>query len=312
MKRLANNQQVAHYFANAVCDAGRGSNFYFETDRNGERLLFSYGRHFCIARRLDVQTFAFTTRRHSNSTAKHLAYARSALTHRTLVYCDDPSCGPAHNKREAQAAIDAELSAAETTRRIRPETRTAHKARALYLAEQFNTYLAALPESERADVLPFDVSGLDEMRAAMLAEEERKKRAEEERKRAAMLAEAEYVAAWRNDPSMYTQGMLNHPIALRLGYREQYKGEAGYQFIETSRGAEIPASDARMLWPVIVSVRKGERTSEEAARLVRRLGVYTLTTIRADGSIVVGCHDIAWSEIERMSVVLGLADEVKA
>ncbi|TKW76780.1 MAG: hypothetical protein DI543_19125 [Bradyrhizobium icense] len=54
-----------------------------------------------------------------------------------------------------------------------------------------------------------------------------------------------------------------------------------------------------------------ERTPEEAARLVRRLGVYTLTTIRADGSIVVGCHDIPFNEMARMAVALDLLKQYR-
>lgn len=321
-KVLSNNQQVAHYFANSVQEEGKASNFYFETDREGVARLFSYGRHFCVARRITRDVFAMTLRTYGNSTSKHLAYARSALSHKTVVMCADPMESAASNKRATQAAIGAELRASETERRILQRTRDAHKARGLYLAEQFNTYLAALPEVERADVLPFDVSGLDEMRAAMRAEEERKARAEEERKARAAIAEAGYLAAWRTDPTMATQGMLNSPIALRLNTRSSDKRYIGHGVtqetetlvIQTSRGAEIPVSDARALWPVILSVMRKERTPEEAARLVRRLGVYTLTTIRADGSIVVGCHDIAFNEMARMAVTLDLvqAEEVAA
>ena len=308
-KVLSNNQQVAHYFANSVQEEGKASNFYFETDREGVAYLFSYGRHFCVARRITRDVFAMTTSGYSNSTARHMAYTRSALSHKTVVYCNDPSSSAADNKRMTQADINSEMRDAETERRILQRTRDAHKARALYLAERFNAYLAALPEVERAAVEPFDVSGLDELRAAMRAEEVRKAEAEAQRKARAAMAEADYVKDWRNDPTMATQGMLNHPIALRLACKpSMHSGFPGpTEIIQTSRGAEIPVSDARALWPVLLSVMRKERTPEDAARLVRRLGVYTLTTIRADGSIVVGCHDIAFNELARMAVTLNLA-----
>jgi hypothetical protein len=307
---LDNNQQVAHYFANSVQSAGRGSNFYFETDRNGDVLLFSYGRHFCVSRRLSADVFAFTTRRYGPSTAKHLAYARSALSHKTIVYCNDPASGAAFNKHEAQAAINAELRDAATERRIKQATRDGHKARALYLAEQFNAYLAALPESERVDVTPFDVSGWEEMRAALIAEETRRAEEERQRKERKAAEEVEYRDAWRTDPTMYTQGMQNLPPALRLANKDP-EGKAGNMIVQTSRGAEIPVSDALKLWPVIVSVKAGARLADDALRLVRRLGVYNLTTIRPDGSIVVGCHDIAWCEIEYIAVALELIKEYR-
>ena len=73
--------------------------------------------------------------------------------------------------------------------------------------------------------------------------------------------------------------------------------------IETSRGAEIPEEAARRLWPFILRVMGGERDYDVGMSL----GHYQLTKIRRDGSIVVGCHDIAFAEIERISVALGLA-----
>lgn len=300
-RTLSSNQEVAHYFANSVQPEGKASNFYFETDRDGDCKLYSYGRHFCVARRLSADVFAMTNQSYSNSTAKHLAYTRSALRHKTIVYCAEPDSGAATNKARAQSAIDAQLRAAESPRRIQQRTRDAHKAAALQEAEQFNTYLAALPESERTDVAPFDVSGLEEMRAAMLREEER--RAEEARQqqaRAALVA-AEYLADWRKDTTMNTQHMHALPPALRL---------AG-NHVQTSHGAAIGITEARALWPVLLSVKCGQRTAEEAARLVRRVGVYSLTTINADASIIVGCHAIAWCEIERIAVALGFITQYR-
>lgn len=321
-KVLSSNQQVAHYFANSVQSEGKASNYYFETDHDGIARLFSYGRHFCVARRINADLFVMTTRTYGNSTSKHLAYARSALNNRTVVYCVRPEFGAATNKREAQQAMNAAMDEAETKRRIQQKTRDAHKARALYLAEQFNAYLAALPESER-ECEPFDLSGLADVRAAMVAMKAQEEENARRKKEAAQVAAREYLAAWRNDPTMQTIGMSSLPPALRLAAsRGSYNtggllpdsGSVGRQVIQTSHGAEIPVSDARALWPVILSVMRKERTPEEGARLVRRLGVYTLNTIRADGSIVVGCHDIAFNEMARMSVTLNLAqsEEVSA
>lgn len=310
-KFLDNNRQVAHYFANAVQDQGHGSNFYFETDRDGIARLYSYGRHFCIARRLNLNTYAFTTRRYGQATSKHLSYARSGLSHRTLVYCNDPSDSASQNKAAALDEMNTELRNAETTRRIQQKTRDGHKAAALRLAEQFNKYLAALPESERGTVEPFDVSGLDEMRAALAADVAKQEAAAAKQKAERAAAEREYLDAWRKDSTMRTVGMMNSPVALRLVAAHDRKSENMTiisAVVQTSHGAEIPAEHARALWPVVLSVKSGERTPEEAARLVRRLGVYMLTTIHPDGAITVGCHNIAWDELARMAVVMGLAE----
>ena len=312
-KVLSSNQEVAHYFANSVQSEGKASNYYFETDRDGIARLFSYGRHFCVARRINAGLFVMTTRTYGNSTSKHLAYARSALNNRTVVYCVHPEFGAATNKREAQQAMNAAMDEAETKRRIQQKTRDAHKARALYLAEQFNAYLAALPENER-ECEPFDLSGLADVRAALVAMKAQEEENARRKKEAAQVAAREYLAAWRTDPTVQTIGMSRLPPALRLVARTDTKSpnmHIIHSVIQTSHGAEIPVTDAQALWPALLSVMRKERTPEEAARLVRRLGVYTLNTIRADGSIVVGCHDIAFNEMARMAVSLDLLTQYR-
>lgn len=72
--------------------------------------------------------------------------------------------------------------------------------------------------------------------------------------------------------------------------------------IDTSHSAHIPTSDARRLWPVILEVKAGGIDMP----FERPLGLYELRLIRADGSIVVGCHDIPWSELEGIAKQLGL------
>jgi hypothetical protein len=42
------------------------------------------------------------------------------------------------------------------------------------------------------------------------------------------------------------------------------------------------------------------------------VGHYRLTKIRGDGSMVVGCHDIPYSEIEMIARQLGLKQEQTA
>jgi hypothetical protein len=78
--------------------------------------------------------------------------------------------------------------------------------------------------------------------------------------------------------------------------------------VETSFGAEIPVADAERLWPVIQRVMSGDKDYDVGMEL----GGYRLTKIRRDGSIVVGCHDIAYSEIERIAQQLGLMETAAA
>lgn len=294
-KTLSNKQQAAHYWANKVQPEGRAHNVFFHDEK-----IYSYGHHFCIARHLPNNTVAFTTRGYSPSTSSHIAVARSAASHLRIVWCHNPDTSARDNRAETERDIKANLDNAEKPR-IRQTTRDRFKAQALHLAEQFNTYLVALPEAERANVRPFDTSGLEEMRAAMVKEEERLKRKAERDRKAAIKKNAERFQEWKN-------GTLDHgyfqefPVALRL--------TTDRDIVQTSRGAEIPVADAHALWPIVVATKAKGKQLDMTATRARSLGHYTLNTIRADGSIVVGCHDIPYSELEQIAEKLGLLASV--
>jgi hypothetical protein len=74
--------------------------------------------------------------------------------------------------------------------------------------------------------------------------------------------------------------------------------------VQTSRGAEIPVDHARRFWPVIKAWHEsGERVSVSERHI--RLGHYTVQGF-ADDVLTVGCHQIPYSEIERIAAQLGL------
>jgi hypothetical protein len=105
------------------------------------------------------------------------------------------------------------------------------------------------------------------------------------------------IPDWRNHvPGIYLPHTM--PTMLRLSQNRET--------VETSKGADIPVSHAKRLWPVIQNCKalgKG-LTGRDI-----RLGHYVLNEIRPDGSIVVGCHDIPYSEIELIARELGLIEE---
>lgn len=297
-KVLKNSAEVFHFWANQVQPEGKAGNVYF----NGPN-VYSYGAHFCIARILPSGAAAFTTRGYSPTTSGHVSEARSAARHLRIVYCNDPSDSAGLNMRHARNAIADALNSAEKPR-IRQTTRDAHKARALQIAEQANAYLAALPETERGTETPIDTAALEAVRATLIAAAAAAEviRAEQHAARLADLQAS--LDQWRNGEIIARTGLYALPPALRLSYREGYKTEAGYQTVETSHGAEIPVADAIKLWPIILRVKAGTKDYTPGTPL----GNYQLTQIRTDGSIRVGCHDIAFSEIEAMAEKLGLLE----
>lgn len=314
-KKLKDINTVAHHWANRVGDSGEASSLRFEGDT-----LYSYAAP--IAKLLPDGTAVLARRSWSITTSAHQGLARSAVNYSTKVYCYEIG-NVARNmtnvrdtiadvlQRAVQALTKVKKDGTPTVLALRQHEQL--KAEALHLAEEANAYLAAHQRNGlNLDLLPIDTANLEDIRVALEQRRAAEQAAREEaaRQRAAELVED--VAAWRRGETVH-KNLHGAPVALRLGYRERYVDQPGYQVIETSHGAEIPVEDAKRLWPVVLRVRAaGAEWTPGVSTKERRLGVYTLSAIRADGGIRVGCHEISFSELERMAGMLGLRDPVEA
>ena len=67
------NYQVAHEFAYGA-RSGKSLNMFIDGD-----CIYSYGYHFCIAKRVNEDTILFTTRSYSVSTTSHCSYVGTRL-----------------------------------------------------------------------------------------------------------------------------------------------------------------------------------------------------------------------------------------
>lgn len=305
---LRNTDEVMHFWANAVQEEGRAGNVFFE----GE-YVYSYGRHFCIGRRLSNGTVVFTTRDYSISTGTHKRAAWSAARYMHVVYCQDPERDARSNLKHARNEVAGLLVKAQAPR-IWETTRTALQAQALRVAEGANAYLAALPEDER-NAEPIDTSDLAGVAAELVRIEEAERRirrgqrqvfprAPRRKEQAAARRSSllESLQQWREQQAIFIgrTGLYELPPALRLSEDRST--------VQTSHGADIPVADAIALWPVIQRVMRGTKDYEPGMPI----GHYALTQIRTNGSIRVGCHDIAYSEIEGIAKALGLVETTPA
>lgn len=301
-KVLKSTNEVFHYWANKVQSEGKAAAVFFDGD-----YLYSYGKHFCIARHLPNNTAAFTTRSYSVTTSGHVSSARSAARHLNVVFCNDPTDSAMSNMRFARNAIRDALSNSEK-KGIRQTTRDKFKAQALHLADSANAYLAALPADESEGQEPINTQDLEAVRTHLVAVEQATKRLQEEQLQARMADLQDSLEKWRSGEVLARTGLYSIPPALRLAYRDDNRfGSSGW-VVETSHGAEIPVADAHKLWPIILRVMAGSKDYTPG----EPIGAYSLTQIRTDGSIRVGCHDIAFAEIKGIAAKLGLLDEVVA
>lgn len=298
MRKVLSTDNVAHYWANKLQAEGRNCprNFYFEGDT-----IYSYGRHFPIARHLPDGSVAITTKKYSNTTNKHTWLVRHAVAHLRVIDVDDPTASPLNARANALLEIENLLRLAATPQNIRQHTRDTFVLRAVDVLNNFNAYLEAVayPNSIAADndirigtdVIPTDLTALREREKAR-EEEEDARRIERDKRRA--IEQAEHREEWRNGTR---HGYFTNPTMLRIGLDHDGNG-----VVETSQGAEVPIEDAIKLFHIVERVRKGTKDYEPGMQV----GKYRLNQIKQDGTIIVGCHTIHYDEIEAIARQLSL------
>lgn len=107
-----NNRQVAENFANGATKSN-GSNFFIDGDT-----LYSYGRHFPVARRMPNGQYLINTDTYSSSTTAHQTYARVELWCKdtiSLKDCDVHNIGVQINRDKSDIKnIEGKLSRARS------------------------------------------------------------------------------------------------------------------------------------------------------------------------------------------------------
>jgi hypothetical protein len=291
-----NASECAHRWAANRHAEGKAGNVFF---RNG--VIYSYGSHFPIARHVrrgrgkNARQFVlFTSRGYSGTTAGHKSDVRRAIPHGATVFTVDNVLAdtPAQHLANLKAIGVEAAYALEKAKRARANRDVLSREAAGRVASG-NRYAEAvgirqrLPEPER----------LAESHAKQTARE--KAAAERARKkRAADLAER--VAEWEAKLAAWQAGRGENPgyhpdPAHRWAYLRVNKG----RFLETNMRAVVPLSAAL---PVLNSVRTGEPPPDSF-----EVDRFRLDKIDRDArAVVIGCHRVAFDEIERAARAAGL------
>jgi len=277
---LKNTQEVCHYWSNQVQPSGKAGNVSFDGAR-----LYSY--RACIGRILDNGTIALSNQGYSVTTSKHQSDASGAARGRKLVHVAYPD-----------SLSDSKLAAVNAVERLLRQASTAKARKGSYLTEalgyitSFNAFAEALGfQSERLAIPAMNDATLALIAVSVKADNKARNDQIKERAIQAALSLADVLAIWRAGGTQHYR-LRQLPCALRVN------GDA----VQTSQGAEIPLSDALTLWPLV----RRAMLHHTAYDIPQAMGHYRLTQIRADGSIVVGCHDIAYAEVAGVAALLGL------
>lgn len=289
-KVFSTSQEVIHVWASGRQEKARCRNVFF---RSPER-IYSYGHHFCLARRINDRVVALNRRSSSVTTAKHQREVRDATRHLEQLRVFDPD-SPEDASRLVKIHRDNLLDLASRAK----SRRLGYLLNAAEATRDHNRFCDLVPGFKRWKVPELQVEGWSSVAwAQQKAKEEEaaeRKVEAERRKRRKELAEA--VEKWRAGESVYIGSSL--PTMLRLS-------KDGTE-IETSRSARVPVADAVRVWPLILRARKNETSYRLSSPSVENhLGLYRLDEIHADGAIEVGCHHIGFDEVLGIAKQLGL------
>lgn len=292
MKKVVSSDQVCHLWAHQTQSDARNANGSLSF--NG-KTIYSYGSHFPIARHVENKkgesAILFTTRDYSVTTSGHKSAVRSAIPRdATVFYVEHPENTPAKSDLEAMEQQAARLV-------LKSKRSRAYKD--LYLIDAQNKLKSAVLIAEFFGIkyTPKESSALEgmaeDLKKAQAAEAARKRQAEKERVRKA-----------QEDIDLWKRGELSH-----LGYRL----DAAYARIEgdevvTSQSARVPLEHAKKAWPILKRIIESGSTYQQNGHSIK-LGVYTVTSIDAQGTLIIGCHKFQKDEVVRIGALIESAPE---
>ena len=307
------HDEVAHAWANQTHEAMRGCNVYFEGDT-----IFSYGHHFPIARIVTVptphhsgatpqgQAILFTTEEYSVSTSKHKSIVRRAIPDTFDVY-EVPRVDACDSRRH-KANLE---SYRERITKAYGKAARAQKYGKMYLGEAVHLiakahgYINAFFEGNVAE-LRGSIEGLrisDAERQHIIDKAERweaeTEAREAERARKAEERNREAVEEWKAG----TRCQMPHEVK-KIYLRKNAAREGEPNTVQTSWNARVPLDDARLLYRFTLPLRHIGWSSESGESF--DVGGFPLNRVNEHG-LVVGCHRIAWDEVDRLAQAEGWA-----
>lgn len=250
------NYDIAHAFAYGATSE-RSCNMFIEDD-----CIYSYGHHFCIAKRVGKGTVLVTTRTYSVSTTAHTSYVKQATGHYDHIYCYDLLASHEQNQRSYLEDIQHILPSLAKARK--PE-KWIHEIQVI--SEHAKKYCEFFDIKMDKDLAMFvqseDLNKTNEAYEAELlrkAERERRKRMKEMK---------EQLEKWHNfEGSDYISN---------LDYQEL---RCNARRIETTMGVKIPYDIAREFY---------EKLKAGAIKVGDKLFYYAVRRMDSK-EIAIGCH----------------------
>lgn len=287
MKKVFKTDEVAHIWASQQQNEGRNSqgNLFFEGDK-----IYSYGRHFCIAKLLPSGIVLFTDRGYSNTTAKHKHLVSYAVNHKTKVYCANPDEGTSGNLPHFTREFKGLINIINDPKR-RQKTKDIAKQDLLKVAKKVDLYLdtigVPLSECYDSEFMAYYNTAKSQDIEALNKEIEKR---EAEAKERARLAQIEAEKKAKKDLSLWKKGkQIRLPYSIDTVYLRNIEDT-----VETSKGAVVSVKAAKILFDLI-----------KEGKDIKGFDIDGYTVVGLNGVLTIGCHKIERKEINRFAKVMG-------
>lgn len=291
MKKVLSPDMVAHTFAHQSQDEARNSNnsLFFHKDS-----IYSYGRHFCIAKFVSTgyfpATLLFTTRRYSNTTAKHISIVGNATSHIHKIYCPFPDRNHTENltvfKSDIKGKLNGLAKAKKPEKYIQPAQRVYDNCVAyckffsIEVPEDITDLLDSAKTGEYADYLHRENDRIIKER------EEAAKQAIETAKKS--------LVKWRTGKLDRAHGCINGETFLRLSKNGR---------IETSQNIEVPIELGKRLFKLLYAYQASP--IDKKYSLAEKINSFKVLDFKinelTDKGIRAGCHYITFKEINKLA-----------
>jgi hypothetical protein len=321
---FSNHSEVLHRFANqqGKDDYASAGNISFRNNR-----LYSYAA--CIAHIIDQKKniVLITTCQYSVTTSQHISGAKSALSHYTRIQAYDvdialdyPESAKWYHESNISRMIQElqEYEKKQKTARIRNYTSNFSAAtknlqryvdifriKTLLTKEQREYYKGKtfFVDQEKLDRSRTIQDAINTRRNESRNERYRLQRelwekANKERKRIELLTLPEKIEKFR------TGEIRSLPYDLDVAY---LRLNNDHTRIETSKGAQVLVDHAKIIWNTIV--RTVEKGVDYTPSVEIKIDYYTVTVIKANGDLVIGCHNIPYGESKAIALSLGWITE---
>lgn len=288
--RLANHQEVAHFWANEIQEEGSGHNMFF-TDKT----IYSYGGHFPIAKHYDNDLILFTNKGYSSSTSKHISYTRQAIPcGRKIIYCHNPETPQdMDNLKCAIADIEYNLKKA-----IKARSRKLEYMRDAEYAYNQLIELKTIFKIKGWKIPKYDFS-IPENVMEVIREKERKATAKRKRQKAKQRKQDKVdIVEFLKDVKDWKAGEIKSAYDVR---HRRFINETDYcringDSVESMRSANAPLKEVKVALKLI---KKGKPIKGI------KLGHYTVISYDKE-CLKIGCHDFAQTEIDYLMAQLNL------